>query len=522
MVKYHHIKRVLLSNMILAASFVFFATYTMAGDYNRSIIVSGQVINYEYGNPVEGHSVIIESIKDVSDREYYKELITDDEGYYRDTIYTNLNKGSFKISTLDYKGQLIDTTVHYRFLNYAAFNFIIANFSIYMPFHTQVLQAKFRYYQRNNDNRFKFSFRDLTDSEDIVSWFWDFGDGDTSALQNPDHIYMRPGVYKVKFKVTAGEGAKTESNTISSLIYISDRSYFHMGGHTFAGYFPIDKGLAYLYIIDSNLSYIPVDTVKFDTLGFYIFYQIPAGKYLVKTQADEESEFYGDFIPTYYGDNMFWEDAAVVELNNTGWEYDIHLIQGVEMTNGNCSLDGNVVYSDPESVLGNIPAELVDLYLVDGNNTVFLSHYSDEKGYFDFSNLPTGKYWIYPELTGIETKKMHFELTDEKPSVTDIQIIIGPSGPDFIFEYATKESIINNLYPNPATNIVNVSFNNNDNSGLNIELIDLSGKVVFSEKVNVSAYDKNTNINVSDFKSGLYILKISNNKSFDSRMLVVD
>jgi PKD repeat protein len=508
--------------MLLALSFIFFATYVTAGDNNRSIIVSGQVINYEYGNPVEGHSVIIESIEGVSDRGYYKELITDNEGYYRDTIFTNLDKGSFRISTLDYKGQLIDTTVHYRFLNYAAFNFIIANFSIYMPFHTQVLQAKFRYYQRNNDNRFKYSFRDLTDSEDIISWFWDFGDGDTSVLQNPDHIYMNPGVYKVRFKVTAANDTTTESNTISSLIYISDRSYFHMGGHAFAEYFPIDKGLAYLYIIDSNLNYIPVDTVKFDTLGFYIFYQIPVGKYVVKAQPDEGSEFYGDLIPTYYGDNMFWEDATIIDLNNTSWEYDIHLMTGIEMTNGNCSLDGNVVYTDSESVLGDVPAELVDLYLVDDDNTVYLSHYSDETGYFDFTNLPTGKYWIYPELTGTQTKKLHFELTDDEPSISGIQIIIGPSGPDFIFENTSKESFIDNLYPNPASDDVNVSFNNKDNSDLKIELMDLNGKIIYSRGVENPNFSNSISFKVSGLKAGLYLLKISNKKTYDSRILVIE
>ncbi|MDQ3108969.1 MAG: PKD domain-containing protein [Bacteroidota bacterium] len=33
-------------------------------------------------------------------------------------------------------------------------------------------------------------------------WFWDFGDGNTSSLQNPTHYYANPGFYYVCLKVT--------------------------------------------------------------------------------------------------------------------------------------------------------------------------------------------------------------------------------------------------------------------------------------------------------------------------------
>ncbi|MDK2910086.1 MAG: hypothetical protein PWR20_1653 [Bacteroidales bacterium] len=36
----------------------------------------------------------------------------------------------------------------------------------------------------------------------ITTWYWDFGDGDTSALQNPTHLYASPGNYTVSLQVT--------------------------------------------------------------------------------------------------------------------------------------------------------------------------------------------------------------------------------------------------------------------------------------------------------------------------------
>jgi PKD repeat protein len=37
----------------------------------------------------------------------------------------------------------------------------------------------------------------------VTSWYWDFGDGQTSTLQNPVHAYALPGVYKVCLTITA-------------------------------------------------------------------------------------------------------------------------------------------------------------------------------------------------------------------------------------------------------------------------------------------------------------------------------
>ncbi|MCJ8291174.1 MAG: gliding motility-associated C-terminal domain-containing protein [Crocinitomicaceae bacterium] len=42
----------------------------------------------------------------------------------------------------------------------------------------------------------------------IVDWSWDFGDGNTSALQNPSHLYTADGVYNVVLTVTDASGCQ--------------------------------------------------------------------------------------------------------------------------------------------------------------------------------------------------------------------------------------------------------------------------------------------------------------------------
>ena len=48
----------------------------------------------------------------------------------------------------------------------------------------------------------------LSSDEDgnIVSWQWDFGDGNTSTEQNPTHVYLEEGTYNVTLTVTDDDG----------------------------------------------------------------------------------------------------------------------------------------------------------------------------------------------------------------------------------------------------------------------------------------------------------------------------
>jgi len=48
----------------------------------------------------------------------------------------------------------------------------------------------------------------------MTGWYWDFGDGGSSAEQNSSHTYTTPGNYKVTLTVTGPGGSKSKSTTI--------------------------------------------------------------------------------------------------------------------------------------------------------------------------------------------------------------------------------------------------------------------------------------------------------------------
>lgn len=59
-------------------------------------------------------------------------------------------------------------------------------------------------------------FTDLS-TGNITSWYWEFGDGNTSTEQNPTNVYITPGIYTVKETVTGPGG----NNTLIMSDYIS-------------------------------------------------------------------------------------------------------------------------------------------------------------------------------------------------------------------------------------------------------------------------------------------------------------
>jgi uncharacterized protein YegJ (DUF2314 family) len=76
------------------------------------------------------------------------------------------------------------------------------------------------------------------------------------------------------------------------------------------------------------------------------------------------------------------------------------------------------------------------------------------------------------------------------------------------------------VFPNPATDQLNIKFNS-ENSEAKIELFDISGRIIFCKEYNPSATMSLFNIDVSEFSSGTYFLKLfSGNKIAFQKVIV--
>lgn len=66
----------------------------------------------------------------------------------------------------------------------------------------------------------RFTDRSTDRENDLTSWSWDFGEGSTSAEQDPHHLFADDGAFTVTLKVTDGSGAtasKAKTLTVANL-----------------------------------------------------------------------------------------------------------------------------------------------------------------------------------------------------------------------------------------------------------------------------------------------------------------
>jgi hypothetical protein len=70
------------------------------------------------------------------------------------------------------------------------------------------------------------------------------------------------------------------------------------------------------------------------------------------------------------------------------------------------------------------------------------------------------------------------------------------------------------VYPNPTTGITTVEIEISLNTESTIEIYNLSGSLVQSEKLFLTSGDTKKQIDISNLTNGIYILKVSGNNQF--------
>ena len=78
---------------------------------------------------------------------------------------------------------------------------------------------------------------------------------------------------------------------------------------------------------------------------------------------------------------------------------------------------------------------------------------------------------------------------------------------------------LNKVFPDPASDYLNVIFGRSFND-LNITLLDIQGRKVFSMKTSSISQGSEIKINLDDIKDGMYFLRFSNKEFFETRKLI--
>lgn len=351
-------------------------------------------------------------------------------------------------------------------------------------------------------NPLKYHFHDNSYSNaSIISWKWDFGDGDSSNLQDPDHVFPFQGFYYIKLKITNVNGC---TDSMFYPIKVGTPQQYNLWGRVYAGNYVIDKCIAYLYKEYYNDLYIPIDTVRLtsvnDTLGVYYFYQILEGKHKVKVLLPDNSIFMQDFAPTYYGNNYDWASAGSLNLISDISMANINL-EKVVASGGSNKISGKVISLD-----NDVKPNEVEIILLSATNEIIAYTFSDSAGNFSFNNVQNGSMFVIGEITGIDFVECAFYL-DGNDTISNLVLKIENKRITGINQAKEIAKNLNfRVYPIPAKEIVNIEKASSSNMILNFIITDLSGKVLKTSQN--SGSETLISLDISGLARGIYLLNL--------------
>lgn len=496
------LRRILLPIIML---FIISITTTFAQTELNSLYLSGQLINSENGAPLANKEVFIQTdIAAGGGLSSTHIRYTNAQGFFYDTIYTPSEKGSLLIYAFDINEVKYETTEYFRFrwedsyycnMELEIFDHASSDFQAnFFPTQDTVIP-----------NNMAYSFNDVSTGTGIVSWFWNFGDGNSSSEQNPKHTYSAPGIYDVRLTISTEHLASDVFNSaIVKKVKVGMKDYYHFGGHAFAGYFPVDIGTAYLYQIVED-DFIPIDTTVFDQYGYYMFPQLIDGNYKVKTFPSTLSTHAGEYLPTYYGNELLWTKAKTIQLNTTSWEYDIVMAENHEYLSGGGIIDGVVFLEGKSAVVENVE---VILFNEDDNCLTYIK--SDKAGGFEFTGLAYGTYKVMADVPGKYTYPSSITISENNPTIDDINLII--YNEDIAHgignEVLSRLTGLGDPYPNPASTYVNFEFNLLESGQIQVFILNQGGQVVDKYIGHHNPGENKVQMNTSRLASGMYKLMV--------------
>ena len=220
-------------------------------------------------------------------------------------------------------------------------------------------------------------------------------------------------------------------------------------------------------------------------------------------------------------DTYFWNFGTdAVPATGTGIDpfnvqYTSSGLKTITLTAENSGTGESIMTSSDIIITGVIPADIDTIFGAINHNLTTESYSSDNQNDVIFYWSLSSANWEGSSTTNI------IEVTFNQADVGTISTYAkngcgeGAAFTLNIMSTVGIEDIISHtaIYPNPATDFIIVT----DLDNRNLEILDISGKLILSEKINSNRYK----LNISSLKPGSYILKLSENNKINSTILII-
>ena len=342
-----------------------------------------------------------------------------------------------------------------------------------------------------------------TSASGTTTYTWDLGDGSTANTNNVEHTYSEAGYYSVCLIMQND----LCSDTICQEVLVPGQTLegFLVAGSIIINGMAADDAKVKLYSVDatSGATELYAQT-EVDSLGRYAFLNVPAGAYYIKANLTEFSSYFSQFAPTYFGNVLYWENATLVEVVSNQDNYNIAML-AAENNGGPGTVDGNIDEGpgrlmNPElfsSATG--PAANVHVLVTNLAGAAQRWTNSDANGNFSINNLDYGDYLLFADVAGIVSIPMAFTISPETPNAT-VMFVLG----DLITSVSSSASDNLAIYPNPASNLIQINVKNSDAQKLS--LISATGSLVLQQNV----VGTQNQLDLSSVAAGSYFLVVEN------------
>lgn len=318
----------------------------------------------------------------------------------------------------------------------------------------------------------------------VTGWNWTFAGGTpaTSTLQNPGVVYTTPGTYTVT--LTATDGSSSDIETMTNYITVLPN------GNTL----PYFEGFENITNLSATPNWI-VDN--------------PSGNgWNITTSAAHTGS----------------KSAKLLNLGQTAGNIDQLISSAIDLSAVNATDGVTLSFRYSFKKASSTSTDILRVYFTANCGDTWavrktLSATTMSGSSFQASSwTPTANDWTTVHMTNVtntywnENFRYKFEFTSNGGNnmyLDDINIYIGAPSDNLIVAGIDETAFTAvNLYPNPADEELNISFQAINNEKMTILLTDLTGKIIQTNTIQANEGENLVLLNTSDFAKGVYFVNL--------------
>lgn len=281
---------------------------------------------------------------------------------------------------------------------------------------------------------------------------------------------------------------------------------------------------------DSSISALDSTFTCLDAgVPYYEFMDKPAGNYMVKGKMLFGSYAgMSGYMPTYSTATTHWYSAATATHASATDILNITMQYGTVPT-GPGFISGYVVSGAGRGTTGDVPAVGMLIYLLDATTHLPLTYaITNSGGLFSFGSIAYGNYIIHPEEYDFNTiPSATVTLSATTPSATHVDFrqymtsrIIKPYSLSSL-GLTSSENDGFNLYPNPASNNLNITWSNQLTADANLVITDMTGRIVLNTSLAINGTNGKANLSLEGLVNGTYLVSIKSASNFYTSKLQI-